>query len=110
MISTMRVSNRRVSTLAIHFRRGILKNGRSGGMCFAICTALQGYLSFLGYETEIVEGEVGDANHIWLRLPDGNILDPTADQFARPSGKSMPEVYIGVLPQWYQQIGKAQKR
>jgi hypothetical protein len=64
-------------------------------MCFAVSAALQGYLSSCGVETELVEADFGHTNHFWLRLPDGRILDPTADQFG------LSPVYLGKLPTKY---------
>lgn len=70
-------------------------------MCFAVCAALQGWLSFRGVSTELVEGDFKRTNHYWLALPDGTIIDPTADQFTKPCGGPMPKVYIGERPHWY---------
>jgi hypothetical protein len=83
------------------FRNGILGNRQSDNMCAAICYPLQGYLSFLGIETEIIEADFGNTNHVWLKMKDGRIIDPTADQFSGPSLK-FPKVYIGDLPPIYQ--------
>lgn len=89
------------------FRKGILGKRSSAAMCFAVCAPLQGYLSMLGYDAEMVEGkmrykDVGiNSEHYWLRLSDGRIIDPTADQFKAPDGSQMPAVYIGEKPEWY---------
>jgi hypothetical protein len=88
------------------FRNGILNGRASRGMCFAVSWPLQGYLSAIGVETEIVEGEVDPypTNHFWLALNDGRIIDATANQFNEPlmpSKRRMPKVYIGELPLWY---------
>lgn len=49
-----------------------------------------------GVETECVETDLGAMNHIWLRLPDGRALDPTADQFNRLfPAMNLPAVYLG---------------
>lgn len=68
-------------------------------MCFAVCGPLQPLLSLAGVETELVEAwfkrEYGEQNHYWLKLPDGRILDPTADQFG------LPAVYLGPIPEDY---------
>lgn len=75
-------------------------------MCFATSAPLQGYLSMLDIETELIEGEIkiekNIYHHVWLRLPDGRILDPTADQFDCPNGSAMPKVYLGIKPNWYE--------
>lgn len=95
----------RASTLqraAEGFRKGLLGKGSSKFMCRAVCMPLQGYLSVIGYETELVQGNVDlgdyDMEHTWLKLVDGQILDPTADQFDE---LGLPPVYIGPLPQAY---------
>lgn len=69
-------------------------------MCFAVCAPLQGYLDLLGIQTEMVCGEVMGQEHYWLSLPDGRIIDPTADQFNGQLVK-MPKVYIGLRPVVY---------
>jgi hypothetical protein len=88
------------------FRKGIIGKRSSDLMCFAVCAPLQGYLGMLGYETKLVKGEIDVSadyviGHYWLALPDGRIIDPTADQFESPTGEKMPEVYIGERPEWY---------
>ena len=83
------------------FRSGLLGGVESKDMCFVVAAALEGYLNFIGYPCELIKGEIGHSNHFWLALPDGTIIDPTADQFPKPDGQSMPEVYIGSLPEWY---------
>lgn len=91
---------------ALGVRQGILEGRSHPGpsmMCFAICAPLQGYLSFLGVEANLIEGEIrgSDCNHVWLELQDGRILDPTADQFKTPTGEGMPKIYLGKQPDWY---------
>lgn len=93
--------------IVTEFRKGILGRRSSVSMCFAVCAPLQGYLSMLGYETQMIEGamkyrDVGvNCEHYWLLLHDGRIIDPTADQFNAPGGSAMPKVYIGEKPKWY---------
>ncbi len=84
------------------FRSGLLDGREPGNMCFAVSAALEGYLNFVGYPCEMVSGEVSGDEHFWIVLPDGTIIDATANQFSQPDGKPMPEVYIGNLPEWYQ--------
>jgi hypothetical protein len=92
------------------FTKGLLGKRKSNGMCFAVSAPLQGYLSACGLETELIEGEIKIGkdihNHCWLKLPDGRILDPTANQFKTPDGKDMPITYLGKKPKWYKLIKK----
>lgn len=91
--------------IAKSFRSGILGKRPSDQMCFAVCAPLQSLLATLGYESDLVEGHIKSShyvgNHYWLKLSDGRIIDPTADQFPKPTGEPMPEVYIGEKPEWY---------
>ena len=84
------------------FQSGLLDGRGTTDMCFVVCAALEGYLNFSGRACKVVKGEVNGCNHFWIALPDGRIIDPTADQFPRPNGPPMPKVYIGPLPAWYQ--------
>lgn len=84
------------------FRKGILDKRPSDGMCFAVCAPLRGFLSMCGTETAMVQGDFdGYINHVWLKLADGRIIDPTADQLMNLLGRSMPPVYVGPKPAWY---------
>ena len=65
-------------------------------MCAVVCYPLSGYLSMIGIEAAIEEVDLQYSNHVFLRLADGRILDPTADQF------NGPKVYLGV-GEWYHQ-------
>lgn len=84
---------------AASFRKGILgRRRKSAMMCFAICAPLASLLSMYGVNAEIVEGEIdlgegSTLNHFWLRLTDGRVLDPTADQFGDLF--DLPPVYLG---------------
>jgi hypothetical protein len=82
------------------FRRGILGKRESEMMCAVVCYPLHGYLSMLGYETEVVESDFGTTNHVWLQLPCGCVIDPTYDQFSGPTLK-LPKVFIGPVPDTY---------
>lgn len=68
-------------------------------MCLAVCLPLEGLLRAAGVEAMAEKadfpGHPEVASHMWLRLPDGRILDPTADQFG------LPPVYLGELPNQY---------
>lgn len=93
-----------LKSICLSHRDGILDGRQSKSMCYAVSASLQGFLAFFcKIETELVEGDVGRGiNHYWLRLPDGRIIDATADQFSTPS-RPMPKVYIGELPEWYRE-------
>ena len=93
---------KRIVRIATDFREGFLDKSPSKAMCFALCCALVGYLRFCGYECDVDKGNIGDWNHYWIKLPNGTILDPTADQFRHPNGTAMPSVYYGELPHWYE--------
>jgi len=91
---------------AAEFRAGLLGSDSSKWMCFAVCAPLQAILSMYGHETTLQHGIIIDKDdneihHTWLALPDGQILDPTADQFEQPNGEPMPEIYFGARPDWY---------
>lgn len=99
--------------VCLDFRRGILGRRSSHRMCNAICRPLQAWLSFSeNLQTRTVQGlfvkHDGDPNifrwamwHWWLKLPDGRIIDPTADQLKRYEYPAMPKVFIGERPDWY---------
>lgn len=90
------MTDRQLKRYAASFRTGILAGRSSRMMCFAVCAPLQALLKLCGVETELVEAHFAELNHVWLRLPDGRILDPTADQFGLES------VYLGPLPLIYE--------
>jgi hypothetical protein len=89
------VSDAELHALAADFRDGLLAGRGSAAMCFAVAAPLQGLLSMCGVEAEMVEGSFMEWNHFWLRLPDGRVLDPTADQFNGRLDEPLPPVYIG---------------
>jgi hypothetical protein len=97
------MTERDLTRVARDMRQAIV-NGVGAGdptdLYFAICAPLQGWLAFMGLDLELVEADFGWTNHCWLALPDGRILDPTADQFAR-HGVELPAVYLGPLPDAY---------
>jgi hypothetical protein len=67
-------------------------------MCFAVCAPLQPLLYLAGVESELVEVSFAEVNHCFLRLSDGRILDPTADQFG------LEPVYLGAMPLKYETL------
>lgn len=90
------------------FTKGLLGGKPSFNMCYAVCTALQGYLSFCKYKTTLTEGEIMIDNeihqHFWLTREDGLIIDPTADQFNLKLRMQMPAIYIGIKPDHYLEL------
>jgi hypothetical protein len=66
-------------------------------MCAAVSWPLAALLRCSGVPCETVESDLGDCNHVWIRLEDGRALDPTADQFNFPAFKQYPPVYLGPL-------------
>jgi hypothetical protein len=82
--------------LVTEFRAGLLGDRSSARFCAMVCWPLAGYLSFLGFDVDVQETTVHlpsqcTCNHVWLLLPDGRVLDPTADQFDATLGP----VYLG---------------
>jgi hypothetical protein len=76
------------------FRKGLLEGAPSRGMCAIVTLPLQGMLSAWGVESEYCHVFLDTINHVFLKLPDGRVLDATADQF-----DGFPDVYLGA-PQW----------
>jgi hypothetical protein len=92
------ISDDELVSIASEFREGLLDGGSSWMMCAAVSWPLGSYLSvFHGIDSVAVESDLGDMNHVWLRLTDGRALDATADQFNRlfPDMK-LPPVYLGL--------------
>lgn len=82
-------------TTSKEFRDGLLQGCSSDKMCFMICAPLQGLLRFMGISTVMMESDLGECNHVWLKLDDGRALDPTGDQFNWVNDEKMPEIYLG---------------
>lgn len=82
-------------SFASEFREGILDGRPSAWMCAAVCWPLAGLLRASGVDAECVESDLGECNHIWIRLADGRALDPTADQFNWCNIEQLPPVYLG---------------
>lgn len=95
----MKVTDKRLLRLAKDFRDGILGSASSLAMCAVVCYPLEGFLGAMGVhlQAEMVSFPKHPicANHVFLRLPDGRILDPTADQFG------LEPVYLGPFPELY---------
>jgi len=78
------------------FREGILDGGSSHGKCAMVCWPLTTLLCMSGVPCESVDPDMEEMNHVWIRLADGRVLDPTADQFNEiyPE-ENFPPVYLG---------------
>lgn len=93
--------------IATEFREGLLEGRTSDSMCWVICHPLAGYLAYLGVDCgSVIDGRVMQegnwCGHCWIDMRNGQILDPTADQFSTPEGQpAMPPVYLGKKPDWY---------
>ena len=88
------MTDRDLKSLCAGFRKGLIKKREGDMMCGVVSYALHGYLSFLGIKAEIEDVVLKHSNHVFLRLPDGRVLDATADQFGGP------KIYLG-SPLWY---------
>jgi hypothetical protein len=103
------MSKMTLERIVSEFRQGILDADSSESKCYMVCAPLAGYLRCVGFEVKLVKGRIDgedfEAGHFWLELPDGRIIDPTADQFSSES-RPMPAVYIGPQPKWYQVLNK----
>lgn len=86
------------------FRHELLQGGSSRGACAMVCVPLAGLLEFMGItKCEVIESDLSQfengwmMNHVWLQLPDGRVLDPTADQFNGPGmgHDGLPDIYLG---------------
>ncbi len=84
--------DKKLAKICKAFRDGLLEKASSRLMCAVVCRPLAGFLSCVGIETEVEFLEFDWGNHMFLRLPDGRVLDPTADQFR---DLNLPPVYIG---------------
>jgi hypothetical protein len=80
---------------ATEFRSGLLDGKPSNMMCAMVCWPLAGLLGMYGVECETVERDLGEMNHVWIKLADGRALDPTLDQFNYLFNESWPAVYLG---------------
>ncbi len=80
---------------ATEFREGILDGEASNMRCAMVCWPLAGLLRVYGVECETIESDLGEMNHIWIRLADGRALDPTLDQFNCWFNENLPPVYLG---------------
>lgn len=80
---------------SLEFRETILKGCSSERMCVAISAPLHAAFRARGTASELVVTDLGECEHVFLRLADGQVLDPTADQFNPFSREKLPGVYLG---------------
>ena len=85
-----------ILTYAREFRDAILQGGSSEWMCAALSAPLYAALQASGTPSQLMVSDLGECKHIFLRLADGWVLDPTADQFNWCSRQELPGVYLGV--------------
>ncbi len=86
------MTDKKLARICKAFRDGLLDKDSSCLMCLVVSAPLQAFLSFCGVETELSVVEFTWGNHAFLTLPDGRVLDPTADQFG---ALKLPPIYIG---------------
>lgn len=90
-----KISDKRLIKIAAEFRKGMIGDKPSSGTCFMICAPLVSLLKMYGVDGDLVESDLGEWNHVWIRLADGRALDPTADQFNSYGFEQMPPIYLG---------------
>ena len=91
---------------ALQMRNSVLDafatDGDSTGFCFMVSAPLAGWLSYSGIDCCEKTVDFGFANHCFVELPDGRILDATADQFNHLLRKNkLPAIYLGKIPSIY---------
>lgn len=91
----MPMTDKQLIKFASEFREGILDGDPPNWMCWMVCAPLSSLLAMHGVPNEMVESDLGEFSHFWLRLADGRALDPTADQFNALFATDRPAVYLG---------------
>jgi hypothetical protein len=109
-LTKRQLTDKQLLKICSQFRYGVIGRGKSKNKCYMVAAPLHGYLQFLRVDCTLVEGfvTIGEqiTNHFWILLPDGRIIDPTADQFNDIKERDMPKVYIGEKPSWYMEKKK----
>lgn len=95
--ATEGMTHKQLKSYAASFRRGLLGRRASTDMCFMATAPLTPLLQMAGVACELVEGKCYGHHHFFIRLADGTIVDPTADQF----GRGLPKVYVGPMTDVY---------
>lgn len=101
-----------LKAFALSFRNKVIGYSSSEGWCRTVSSSLLPLLAEHGVKGVLEQAEVykerGNAaslvSHTFIRLDDGRILDPTADQFRSPTGNQMPKVFLGPIPPWYEPV------
>lgn len=81
---------------AQEYRDAVLRGASSERMCVALSAPLHAALQARGTPCQLMVSDLGVCEHIFLRLADGRVLDPTADQFNGIAQEKLPGVYLGV--------------
>lgn len=87
----------RLLEYATALRAAVIADSSSAMLCMAITAPLHSALQRLGVKTLITASELDTCNHLFLTLDDGQVLDPTADQFNTPGSPRYPPVYLGPM-------------
>ncbi len=102
------MSDKELLKIVTEFTKGIIGNGSSENKCFMVCSPLHTYLNMFGGNVQMVSGSLNIngriQQHNWLKLKDGRIIDPTADQFNAALKKEMPRIYFGKKPSYYKTV------
>lgn len=97
-------TDKQLRRMCEEFRDGILGDKDSYLMCHVVSYPLQGFLASCGIECEITVGDIGFANHVWITLADGRIIDPTIDQYSQYDWCPKVKVYVGRELPFYQRV------
>jgi hypothetical protein len=105
MMKDTRMLDAELIEVASEFRRGMIGDRSSEGCCFMVSAPLASLLrGVYGVPCDLVESDRTDMDtacyeHVWIRLADGRVLDPTFDQFC--SEDRVP-VYLGAPTEFHQ--------
>ena len=87
----MSLNNEEILNLSREFRQAVLEKDPSDEMCMALSSNLLALLHSKGAAGSLEISELEEIDHIFIKLPDGQILDVSADQF----GSQYQDVYMG---------------
>ena len=88
------------------FRHGMIGEGTPGdGFCAMVSWPLAAYLrACCGINADCVQTDLKDHptaqcyEHVWIRLADGRVLDPTFDQFC---SEEPVDIYLGAATEFH---------